>query len=54
MIEIKFNNIGKEEASNVLNVSKKITFGELKKMIQSTINIPLDDFKVFTFFFNFN
>jgi len=46
MMEIKFNSPGKEEAEHKLEVSKKMTFKELKELMQPMIGLPLDEFKV--------
>ncbi len=46
MMEIKFNMPGKEETDKTLHVSKKITYLELKKMLQPIVGLPLGEFKV--------
>jgi len=46
LIELKYNLPGKDEFDQVLQVSKKLTFGDLKRMIQQVINVPFEEFKV--------
>jgi hypothetical protein len=46
MIEIKFNLPGKDEASLSLTVSRKLTFGEFKKLMAPMVNLPVDEFRV--------
>jgi hypothetical protein len=46
MIEVTFNVPPKEEFEKTLNVSKKITFKELKNLMAPILGLEVDEFKV--------
>lgn len=47
LIEVKHNLLGSEESDQTLHVSKKITFGEFKKILQPIVKLELDEFRVY-------
>jgi len=46
-IEIQFTNPGEDKFVHSVKTSRKVTFGSLKKTIADTLNLSMDDFRVY-------